>query len=128
VNEGFQALQAGKVLSKCDAGLSDACPDMAKAVNTWQFAIKNLKKAAGGKLDAGTLQYVSQIEADTNAFAAQMSDQNFPLIMANNRQVFNALNSWMESQPKAAVDPNDASLPAPLRGNFCGPVACYGTV
>ena len=69
-----------------EAGLSDSCPDMAKAVNTWQFAIRNLKKAggrmlelleleccrvpglsalkaAGSKLDAGTLQYVSQIEA-----------------------------------------------------------------
>lgn len=28
-----------------EAGLSDSCPDMAKAVNTWQFAIKTLKKA-----------------------------------------------------------------------------------
>ena len=77
-----------------EAGLSDLCPDMAKAVNTWQFAIKTLKKArvalgcatlnllahaisghvalyhcvnapeaAGPKLDPGTLQYVTQIEA-----------------------------------------------------------------
>ncbi|CAE7685021.1 Tbc1d10b [Symbiodinium sp. CCMP2592] len=101
--EAFQALKAADLLKRCDAGLSDACPDMAKAVNTWQFAIRNLKKAAGSKLDAGTLQYVNQIEADTTAFAAQMSDQNFPLIMANNRQVFQALQSWMESQPKASV-------------------------
>ena len=81
------------------------------------------------------------LQADTTAFAAQMSDQNFPLIMANNRQasclsqcclytglpkargantllkhhdseqggegsraqVFQALQSWMESQPKASV-------------------------
>lgn len=124
--EAFQALKAADLLKRCDAGLSDACPDMAKAVNTWQFAIRNLKKAAGSKLDAGTLQFVNQIEADTTAFAAQMSDQNFPLIMANNRQVFQALQSWMESQPKVEIDINDSSLPLPLRGSFCGPVACYG--
>lgn len=128
VPESFQALKAGEVLRKCDAGLSDACPDMARAVNTWQYAIKNLKKAASQKLDAGTMQYVTQIEADTNAFAAQMSDQNFPLIMANNRQVFNALQSWMDNQPQVPVDPNDPSLPLPVRGGFCGPVACYGSV
>jgi len=125
--EAFQALKAADLLKRCDAGLSDACPDMAKAVNTWQFAIRNLKKAAGSKLDAGTLQFVNQIEADTTAFAAQMSDQNFPLIMANNRQVFQALQSWMESQPKVEIDINDSSLPLPLRGSFCGPVACYGS-
>lgn len=70
------------LLRQTEAGLSDSCPDMAKAVNTWQFAIKALKKAqiagrsqmfsmfsflrfeaAGPKLDAGTLQYVTQIEA-----------------------------------------------------------------
>mmetsp|Transcript_36317 Transcript_36317/g.67553 ORF Transcript_36317/g.67553 Transcript_36317/m.67553 type:complete len:361 (+) Transcript_36317:83-1165(+) len=126
VPEAFQAWKAGELLTRCDAGLSDACPDMAKAVNTWQFAIRNLKKAAATKLDAGTLQYVNQIEADTNAFAAQMSDQNFPLIMSNNRQVFQALQSWMDSQPKVQVDATDSSLPLPLRGSFCGPVACYG--
>lgn len=126
IPEAFQALKTGELLTRCDAGLSDSCPDMAKAVNTWQFAIKALKKAAGPKLDAGTLQYVTQIEADTAAFAAQMSDQNFPLIMSNNRQVFQALHSWMDNQPKVNIDVTDSSLPLPLRGSFCGPVACYG--
>ena len=32
------------------------------------------------------LRLESRMQADTNAFAAQMSDQNFPLIMSNNRQ------------------------------------------
>jgi hypothetical protein len=100
---------------------------MARAVTTWQYAIKKLKEAAAGRLDAGTVQYVTQIEADTNAFAAQMSDQNFPLIMANNRQVFNALHTWMAGQPQVAIDPADLSAPLPLRGSFCGPVACYGS-
>jgi len=124
--EAFQAYKSGELLRRCDAGLSDACPDMARAVNTWQYAIRNLKKAAAPKLDAGTMQYITQIEADTNAFAAQMSDQNFPLIMSNNRQVFNALQSWMDNQPKVDVDVMDSSLPLPVRGSFCGPVACYG--
>eukprot|EP00913_Durusdinium_trenchii_P004768 g4428.t1 len=33
-----------------------------------------------------------------------MSDQNFPLIMSNNRQVFQALHSWMDNQPKVDFD------------------------
>lgn len=127
IPEAQQAFLAGQVLAKCDAGVSDACPDMAAAVNTWQYAIKKLKEAASGRMDAGMMQYITQIEADTNAFAAQMSDQNFPLIMANNRQVFNAFHSWMSGQPQVNVDPGDSSAPLPTRGSFCGPVACYGS-
>lgn len=116
-----------------------------------------------------------------------MSDQNFPLIMSNNRQAWNVStgrisqdsfsvssqiwwtspkgipgSSFVDGQPaeggmcslplilikfrqrmipistlstpwsilqytpQVSLDLTDASLPLPLRGSFCGPVACYG--
>jgi hypothetical protein len=36
--DSFVALKASELLLKCDAGKSDACPDMAGAVTTWKFA------------------------------------------------------------------------------------------
>mmetsp|Transcript_54930 Transcript_54930/g.117886 ORF Transcript_54930/g.117886 Transcript_54930/m.117886 type:complete len:250 (+) Transcript_54930:61-810(+) len=112
-------------LKVCDAGKSEQCPDMTKAVTTWRFAISNLKKASEGALDANTAQYVAQIEQDTEAFAAQMSEENFPVIANNNRQVFEALRGWMDAQPKGDFHLTDHSLPNPLRGKLCGATSCY---
>jgi len=125
--DAFVALTAANLpeMMACDAGKSDQCPDMARAVTTWRFAIKHLQKATDGALDAGTMQYVNQVASDTDAFAAQMSEENFPVVVGNNRQVFMALRGWMDSQPKADVDPNDASLPNPLRGKLCGASSCF---
>jgi len=123
--DAFMALKASELLKACDAGKSDVCPDMARAVTTWKFAIKHLKQAVDGALDANTQQYITQIGTDTDAFAAQMSEENFPVIAGNNRQVFQSLAGWMASQPAAEVDPNDLSIPNPARGMLCGPVTCY---
>merc|ERR1719329_1622953 len=105
------AQTAAELLKVCDAGKSDVCPDIARAVTTWKFAIKHLKQATDGQLDANTQQYITQISADTDAFAAQMSEENFPIIAGNNRQVFNSLLGWLSSQPTVVVDPNDMSVP-----------------
>mmetsp|Transcript_59882 Transcript_59882/g.129831 ORF Transcript_59882/g.129831 Transcript_59882/m.129831 type:complete len:369 (-) Transcript_59882:123-1229(-) len=126
--DAFVAFAASKVVEPCDGGKNPACPDIAKAITTWKFAIKHLKRAAEGKVDGNTLEYINQILADTDAFAAQLSEENFPVITSNNRQVFQVLNGWLQSQPGATLDPNDASLPNPLRGRFCGPSSCYETV
>jgi len=112
-------------LVACDSGKSDQCPDMQKAVSTWKYAIDALKTATEGLLDANTMQYVNQIAADTSAFAAQISEENFPVVAGNNRQVFNALKGWLDSQPKGAFDSSDASLPNPLRGKLCGTSSCF---
>jgi len=112
-------------LQACDAGKSDACPDMAKAISTWKYAIGALQRATEGALDANTMQYVTQIGQDTDGFAAQMSEENFPVVLGNNRQVFSALKGWLDSQPKEEFDPNDASLPNPMRGKLCGTSSCF---
>lgn len=109
----------------CDAGKSELCPDIARAMMTWKFAIAALKRATEGALDAGTMSYVTQIAGDTEAFMAQMSEENFPVVVNNNRQVFQALRGWMEGQPKANTDSNDHSLPNPMRGQLCGATSCY---
>lgn len=123
--DAFLAAKAAELLLPCDAGKSDACPDMARAVTTWKFAIKHLKKAAEGKLDANTMGFVHQVQGDTDAFAAQMSEENFPVVAANNRQIFQALGAWLGSQGSPQVDAADASLPSPVRGKLCGPSHCY---
>jgi hypothetical protein len=122
------AKAAGEALRACDGGKSEACPDMARAITTWRFAIKHLRKAADGKTDANTLQYVTQIGSDTDAFASQMSEENFPVIAGNNRQVFNVLEGWMQGQPTIPVDANDMSVPNVMRGSLCGPNSCYEKV
>jgi hypothetical protein len=122
------AKSASEALRACDGGKGDACPDMARAITTWKFAIKHLKKAADGKVDANTIQYITQIGSDTDAFSAQMSEENFPVIASNNRQVFNVMQSWMDQQPVIRTDPNDASLPNPALGKLCGPNSCYERV
>jgi len=122
------AKAASQVLLKCDGGKSDACPDMARAITTWKFAIRALQKAAEGKVDANTFQYLTQIGSDTDAFASQMSEENFPVIVGNNRQVFNALSGWVNSQPGIDVNPADLSLPNVLRGELCRPNSCYEKV
>lgn len=122
------AKSASGALRPCDAGKSDACPDMARAITTWKYAIKHLKKAADGKVDANTIQYLNQIASDTEAFSSQMSEENFPVIVGNNRQVFNVMEGWLSSQPEVAVDPNDVSLPNPLMGKLCGPNSCFERV
>merc|ERR1711920_1136131 len=125
IADAVLASKAAELLVPCDGGKSEACPDMARAVTTWKFAIKHLKRAAEGKLDANTMGFVNQVQGDTDAFAAQMSEENFPVVAANNRQIFQALGGWLGSQGAAPVDPNDASLPNPMRGKLCGPSHCY---
>jgi len=105
VPDAFMAMKAAELLLVCDAGKSEKCPDMASAVTTWKFAIKHLKQATENSLDANTQQYITQIATDTDAFAAQMSEENLPVIAGNNRQVFNALQGWMSSQPKPQLIP-----------------------
>jgi len=125
LSDAWMALKASEVLQACDAGKSDVCPDIARAITTWKFAISHLKKAIVGNLDANTQSYLEQIGADTDAYAGQMTEESFPLIVANNRQVFVAMTGWMQSQPRGVADPNDMSLPNPVRGQFCGPNTCY---
>mmetsp|Transcript_15413 Transcript_15413/g.33935 ORF Transcript_15413/g.33935 Transcript_15413/m.33935 type:complete len:252 (-) Transcript_15413:78-833(-) len=125
--DAFAALTAAELpeLQACDNGKSEACPDIGRAIQTWRFAIEHLKRATDGQLDENTMQYVNQISSDTEAFAAQISEENFPVVAGNNRQVFLALRGWMDGQPKADVNVDDASLPNPLRGKLCGVTSCF---
>jgi len=128
IPDSYLAFVSGNILLPCDGGKSDKCPDMARAITTWRFAIKHLKRATEGKVDPNTINFINQISDDTDAFAAQMSEDNLPVVAGNNRQVFLALASWMDSQPKPTLDANDASLPNPIRGMLCGASSCYEKV
>merc|ERR1712187_315346 len=109
-------------------GRSAGCPDLGRAMATWKYAIASLVRAAEGAFDANSMRYVVQIQSDTDAYLAQMSEENFPVVAGNNRQVFEALRGWMESQQTqgVSVDLDDASLPNVFRGVLCGTMSCYG--
>jgi len=129
LSDAMVAWKTSEVLTVCDGGKTAACPDMARAMTTWKFAIKHLMQATDGKIDVNTQQYISQISTDTDAFTAQMSEENFPVIVGNNRQVFLALGSWLATQAGGIqVDASDTSLPNPLRGELCGPSTCFEKV
>lgn len=113
-------------LTVCDAGVSPDCPDMARALTTWRFAIAALQRATKGILEPNAYKYVQTVADDTEAFVRQMSHENFPVIVANNRIVFDTLQGWLRQQPQGQASPDDLSLPAPLHGKLCGPSSCFG--
>lgn len=127
VPDALMAMRALELpaLIACDGGKSQECPDMARAMMTWKFGLKHLAKATDGKLDANTAQFITQVVADTDAFMTQMSEDNFPVVVGNNRQIFNALKGWLSSQASGEVDAGDSSLPNVLRGELCGPTTCF---
>merc|ERR1711879_418279 len=101
---------------------------MGKGHHNMEVCNQAHEEGSRGKVDANTMQYITQIASDTEAFAAQMSEENFPVISGNNRQVFNVMQGWLDGQPVAQVDPNDNSLPNPAMGKLCGPNSCYERV
>jgi len=119
-------------LRLCDGGKTEKCPDLGAAINTWRTAIKHLKKATQGVVDAATMGHIDAISADSDAFKAGMerevrpSEADFPRVVYNNRIVFDALKGWLHSTPKVELRADDASLPNPLRtGKLCGKTSCY---
>eukprot|EP00439_Symbiodinium_sp_Y106_P019355 s1180_g2.t1 len=109
-------------LRACDAGRSDDCPDLRRALRTWQFAIGALRRATAGLVDGKTQSLVEQIAADTDAFSEQFSEENFPVVAHNNRVLFSALEGWLQEQsPELPA----VALPAPLRGELCGMTSCF---
>jgi len=109
--------------------VSSAIPALEKGMGASSLLqttpLANLKKATEGMLDANTMQYVTQIGSDTDAFGSQPTEENFPVVVGNNRQVFIALRGWLESQPQIEIDKSDMSLPNPVRVILCGANSCY---
>lgn len=119
-------------LRACDGGKSEKCPDLQAAITTWRAAITYLKRATRGLVDEATMGHINAISADSDAFHEGMnrevrpSEADFPRVVFNNRIVFDALRSFLASQPKVELRADDASLPNPLRnGKLCGKTSCY---
>lgn len=130
----FVALQVAYSdgLKACDGGKSDQCPDALAGITTWKYAIKHLKRATEGRVDPTTWDHIEQIGSDSENLARQVtaevrpSDADFPRIVYNNRLIFNALHSWLDSTPKVELGVDDPSLPNPIRnGKLCGQSSCY---
>merc|ERR1712113_628958 len=95
MSHGFVALaiSESKELKLCDGGKSDQCPDVEKAINTWNFALARLRWAAKGRVDQSTWDTLNQLVDESIRFQDGLhgdyrpSDADFPRIVYNNRLI-----------------------------------------
>jgi len=135
--KAFTALSVAesRELVACDGGKDpEKCPDVEKAVNTWNYALRRMQMAIRGRVDQGTGDTINQITEDSINFQAALhgeyrpSDHDYPRIVYNNRLIFNQLRSFLVQFPTADLSESDVSLPNPLRfGMLCGRSSCYET-
>lgn len=115
-------------LQACDEGIvGGACPDLHRAMRTWDFGIKQLTAATEGT-NTNIAGYLEQISADAEQFLspagmevpADQAAEMYRIGAQNNRQVFEAVRAFLQSQPQTELSQLDASLPRPVRGLLCG--------
>lgn len=113
-------------LRACDGGIgSPGCDNPYVAMNTWRYAVNNLRLAVNGLPEAerqrhgSTLQYVQQISQDVATFYRQPTAESFQVAVTNLAAIFNALGGWLHGAPPVelevpAEDPSrhSASLPS----------------
>jgi len=115
-------------LRACDSGGgTEACPDLHNAMRTWNYGIQNLRVSLEGT-PHNVGRYLEQISADAEAFIGMApSDQLtefYPISAANNRQVFEAVRSFLtnptdDGQATQLPSALDVSVPRPARGLLC---------
>lgn len=115
------------MLRECDGGVvSDACPDLMDAMRTWAYAINTLKKLLEGK-EHNFANFIDQIATDADYFLSSTppnAAEMYGIAAGNNRQVLDAVRSWMLESTDAGDDNTDisildVSLPRPVRGLVC---------
>lgn len=115
-------------LGHCDGGVvSAACPNLHDAMRTWSYAIQSLKTVLAGK-EHNFANFVEQITNDADYFLAMEETapnlgEMYGIGAANNRQVLDAMRSWLQtadgSSDEAQISSLDVSVPRPARGLLC---------
>jgi len=119
-------------LRSCDGGKNAACPDLHDAMRTWEYAIESLESVLKGK-EHNFANFVEQISNDAGYFL-NMGDEPpagvnlgemYGVAAANNRQVLDAIRSWLQTNDvgkddnEAQISKLDISVPRPARGLLC---------
>jgi len=97
-------------------------------MRTWTFGIRHLKAAMVGN-PTNIDNYLAQIEGDATAFVSTPPgtpglDGMYPVAVANNRQVFEAVRQVLTEKPGPAVSRFDVSVPPGARGLLCKAGEC----
>eukprot|EP00927_Polykrikos_kofoidii_P038580 TRINITY_DN32994_c0_g1_i1.p1 TRINITY_DN32994_c0_g1~~TRINITY_DN32994_c0_g1_i1.p1 ORF type:complete len:903 (+),score=121.79 TRINITY_DN32994_c0_g1_i1:160-2709(+) len=111
-------------LTKCNAGIGEECPpdtqhggaNLLSAMNTWNYALNNLKAAVrftGIAVDPSLSQAVSQTQRAMHEFLKFPALEHFNPIMAALIQIFDVVRPWLQSQGPVRV-PLPASAAAQI--------------
>lgn len=108
-------------LALCNSGISERCPpdtqhggpNPLSALNTWNYAMNNLKAAlhhSGEQVDPTLTNAVAQVQGAIQNFFALPAIEQFAPIVTLAMQIFEAVTPWLGLQPPARV--RFAPLPA----------------
>lgn len=140
-------------LAKCNQGIGTSCPpdtqhggaNPLSALNTWNYALNNLKAAlrySGVNVDPAVATAIAQVQAGIQGFLAQPALELFAPILEGAMQVFEAVFPWLQEQPPARVPikasqntvkvPSDGTTPLssivfPLGNGMQMPAVGFGT-
>lgn len=121
------AVLDSELLRKCDgAVVSDACPDLQDGMRTWSYAINTLQMLLQGK-EHNFANFIDQIGGDSDYFLSSSPAnpaEMYAIAAANNRQVLDAIRSYLMESMDAGADNADisvldVSVPRPVRGLVC---------
>jgi len=130
LRQAVLAVLDSKWVRACDGGVvSDECPNLHDAMRTWSFAIKTLDNLLEGR-DHNFATFLHQISDDSDYFVSMEGklpnpEEMYAVAATNNRQVLDAVRSWLEESDIGAesndvqISPLDVSVPRPARGLLC---------
>eukprot|EP00931_Biecheleriopsis_adriatica_P046793 TRINITY_DN26915_c0_g1_i1.p1 TRINITY_DN26915_c0_g1~~TRINITY_DN26915_c0_g1_i1.p1 ORF type:complete len:1034 (-),score=207.37 TRINITY_DN26915_c0_g1_i1:27-2711(-) len=100
------------VNEQCPPDSQHGGPNPLSALNTWNYALNNLKAAlrhAGTDVDPSILNAIMQIQAAIQNFLSAPALEQFAPIVSSAVQIFEALAPWLRQQ-----SPSLLRLPAPM--------------
>jgi diketogulonate reductase-like aldo/keto reductase len=101
-------------LALCNSGINERCPPDSQhggpnplsALNTWNYALNNLRAAlrhAGEAVDPSLVNAINQVQSAIHAFFKHPALEQFGAIVSMAVQIFDAVSPWLQNQPPAQV-------------------------
>lgn len=123
------AVLSSPALQGCDAGdVNEQCASLQDAMRTWMYGIRHLKAAMAGTSN-NIDQFMEQIEGDAIAYLNTPPGTPglagmYPVAVANNRQVFEAVRHFLVEKAGPAISRFDVSVAPGARGQLCTAGQC----
>jgi len=102
-------------LALCSTGINEKCPpdtnhggpNPLSAVNTWNYALNNLRvalKHADAPVEPRILEVIAELQQEIQSFLAMPALDRFGPIMQTAQSVFDAVGPWLREQPPVQVN------------------------